>query len=92
MTRTEIIQAKTERAMNYHRSFRSRSNELELPHYAVVLNEDLILYCDYNPWKAINQARAASQWAPADDWYDVVYVTENGVKLFRTYNQGRRYE
>lgn len=92
MTTNEIITAKRTNAINYQYGWNIRPTELEYPHYAVVLNEDLILYCDYNPWKAINQARAASQWASSDDWYDVVYVTADGVKLYRTYNQGRRYE
>lgn len=90
MTRTEIIQAKRESAINYRPGWNVRPNELEYPHYSVVLNEDLILFCSYRLEAAIMQARSLSQWTTEDNYYDVVYCTLTSCKLVRCYNKGKR--
>lgn len=89
MTTHQIITAKRDSAINYQYGWNVRPNELEYPHYSVVLNEDQILYCSYRLESAILQARGLSQWASKDDYYDVVYCTADGCKLVRCYNQGR---
>lgn len=90
MTRTEIIQTKRDSAINYQYGWNVRPNELEYPHYSVVLNEDQIVVCSYRLESAIMHARSLSQWAGEDNYYDVVYCTETSCKLVRCYNQGKR--
>lgn len=90
MTTHQIITAKRDSAINYQYGWNVRPNELEYPHYSVVLNEDQIFYCSYRLESAILQARGLSQWASKDDYYDVVYCTANSCKLVRCYNQGKR--